>query len=35
MDTEKFETHLKCVNANGMTFNLEEKMNLLLAFNQM
>jgi hypothetical protein len=32
MDIEEFETLLKYVNINGVTLNIEERMNLQLAF---
>ena len=33
MDIEGFDRHLKCVQANGFTVNIEEKMMLKLAFS--
>jgi hypothetical protein len=33
MEIEKFEKHLKYVNLNGVTLNIEEKLQLKLALN--
>lgn len=34
MEIEEFDKQLKCVNVNGLTLNIEEKMKLKLAFEQ-
>ena len=33
MDIEELDKHLKLVNFNGVTLNVEEKMNLQLSFS--
>ena len=35
MDVETFQEQLKYINLNGVTLNIEEKMNIQLAFAQL
>lgn len=35
MDIEEFDSQLKYININGVTLNIEERMQLQLAFQQL